>query len=58
MEIVIELATTDPPSGQVVHVHAPDGGSGRADPVAFTGWLGLLAVLSAVVDPSGDPGHR
>jgi hypothetical protein len=47
VQITISLEYTDPPSGRA----AAEG----VDPVAFTGWLGLLRALSELVGRPGEP---
>jgi hypothetical protein len=53
VEITISLNQTNPPVGTVTW-------RGNADAEAFTGWLGLLAVLSALLDrlPFGPGGSE
>jgi hypothetical protein len=50
MEIRIILDGIEPPTGQLYVSRTGAGGTGPvAQPIAFTGWLGLLRVLSDVV---------
>lgn len=47
MQIVITVEDRDPPSGVVTTAS----GEGGAEDVPFTGWLGLLGVLSEIIEP-------
>jgi len=56
VEILIVLVTVEPPAGHIrVRPHRGQaGGGGEDEEIGFTGWLGLLRVLSEITArPSG-----
>jgi hypothetical protein len=56
MEVRISLDQTDPPVGRLrVEPGPPDSGVAAAHDVPFTGWLGLLHVLSDAIGSTADP---
>ena len=50
MQILNTLEERDPPAG-VVRAGPAEGHGGDGTDLPFTGWLGLLAVLSEIVEP-------
>jgi hypothetical protein len=55
MEILIVLVTVEPPAGHVriMPSSGQAGGGDEAEEIGFTGWLGLLRVLSEVTAELG-----
>lgn len=56
MEIRISLDRVEPPAGRLWQVPSPEPTppSPAGEEIPFTGWLGLLRALYAVVGPPGD----
>ncbi len=53
MDVEVRFESDDPPCGSVHRKGAGDAPEeGSDDRVSFTGWLGLLAALSALVRPA------
>jgi hypothetical protein len=53
MQVIIEVAESDPPVGTVMLWPPSPDGTRPSEP--FVGWLGLLRALSELLRPPGSP---